>query len=247
MKNIVMAAEKKVILPSEIRTPEGFVYPSRRVGKRILPSVPVGMGVFSKWSLQVLDEDKKIVPITHPQTGKRIRKLECPTHSFTRNFGYFVRGHLSVVDANPTLNETMTDDTGSTFLIRVKCNGTSSWTGTIAPVTGLCKIKFGNSSAALDTTQFNLQGGLLGPSTEGTCTVTLTTEDATNTIFVVQGQVTNGSGGAFSVEEMGIFAELGSTTGTTNNTTMMMRDLTGTVNVNNGQTIIGTYTFTIAV
>ena len=61
------------------------------------------------------------------------------------------------------------------------------------------------------------------------------------------GSVTNGTGGVFNVEEMGLFAELTSDAAVTNRTTMMLRDLTGTVPVNNGQTIIGTWTFTIAV
>ena len=180
-----------------------------------------------------------------PKTGRMVKKISRPVHSFTRNFGQFVRGFLQNADgATLNLNETLVDDAGASFLTRLKSNPSGN---NIAIVSALAKMKFGNSSAALSTTQFNLQGVLLGPTTEATVVVALVVEDSTNTIFTCTGQITNGTGGAFTVEEMGLFSELGSTTGVANNTTMMLRDLTGSVAVANGQTIIGVYTFTIAV
>lgn len=246
-KNVVIRPSKAILLPEDIPVAEaikkGLARPARRVNGKILPPRPMGMGVFAKWSIQVVDEEKKPVPILHPKTGKMVKEIEGPSHSFTRNFGFWVRGFLQNTDAALNLNETVTDDTGASFLIRHK----GGITGTLSGVTGLAKIKFGNSAAALSTTQTNLQGTLLGPTTEGTVVVTLIVEDSVETEFTVVGQVTNGTGGAFTVEEMGLFPELNSSTATTNNTTMMLRDLTGSVLVNNGQTIIGTYTFTLAV
>ena len=61
------------------------------------------------------------------------------------------------------------------------------------------------------------------------------------------GQITNTTGSSFTVQEMGLFPELNDASAVANRTTMMLRDLTGAVVVANGQTIIGTYTFTIAV
>lgn len=223
----------------------GLLLPARTVNGIHIPAVPAGMGIFSKWEVRMVDAEGRPQAFKSPKTGKLVESFEAPTHSFTRNFGQFQRGFMENADAALNINETLTADTGATYLIRLK--SLSTMTGVVSVVTGLSKIKFGNSSAALDTTQTNLQGTLLGPTTEGTVVVTLVVEDSTNTIFTVVGQVTNGSGGAFSVEEMGIFGEFNSSTATTNNTTMLLRDLTGTVAVPNGSTIIGTYTFTIAV
>lgn len=250
--NIIMKSSKKIILPSQIpiMTPEGMVYPTRKVmdgklGARKIGATPAGYGVFAKWAIKILDKDGQPVLFRHPRTGKMVKEMESPVHSFTRNFGFFQRGYMQNLDSALNLNETLTDDVGNTFLCRLKSSVAVA--ASIAAISGLAKIKFGNSNAALSTTQFNLQGVLLGPTTEAAVVVALVVEDSTNTIFTVTGQILNGTGGAFAVEEMGLFPELGDTTGAANRTTMMLRDLTGTVNVGNGQTIIGQYTFTIAV
>jgi hypothetical protein len=256
-KKVILKARKSLILPADVplgeRIPEitvaqalknGMAMPSRRAGGRRIPVTPAGMGVFAKFAIQIMDKDGRIVPFRNPLTGKMVRKMERPVHSFTRNFGFFQRGFLSNIDSAINQNETLTDDTGASFLCRLK-SGLTAGSSTI--ITGLAKMKFGNSSAALSNTQFNLQGTLLGPTTEAAVVVALVVEDSVQTIFTCTGQITNGTGGSFTVQEMGLFPELTDSTGTTNRTTMMLRDLTGAVVVNNGQTIIGTYTFTIAV
>lgn len=255
-KNIILKAEKKLILPSDVYPGNpvnipmgkalqmGLMTPARRVKGRKIPAAPAGMGVFAKFAIQVLDKAGKPVLFRNPLTGKMVRKMERPVHSFTRQFGFWIRGMFQNDLATLNINETLTDDTGATFLARVK---SSALTGNIALLTGLAKIKFGNSNAALSNAQINLQGTLLGPTTEAAVTVALVVEDSVNTIFTVTGQITNGTGGPFSVEEMGLFPELNDSTAGANRTTMMLRDLTGTVAVANGQTIIGQYTFTIAV
>lgn len=247
MKNVILKPSKKLILPEDIPVGEaiklGLAIPPRRVGNKRIPAVPAGMGVFAKFGIQVLDKAGKAVAFRNPKTGKMVKKIEGPSHSFTRAMGFFVRGFLQNIDTALNINETLTTDAGAAFLIRLKSGGSS----TVSVVTGLAKIKFGNSSAALDSTQTNLQGLLLGLVTEGTVTVTLVVEDTVNTIFTVAGQVTNTTGASFTVEEMGLFPELNSSTATTNNTTMFLRDLTGSVVVLDTQTIVGTYTFTIAV
>ena len=225
--------KKKIGALKPIRNKDGdFVYPARIVNGIAIPEIPAGGGIYAQWGIQVLDPD-----------GTVVVEKRGPSHSFTRQYGFWNRGFLNNVDSALNVNETLTDDTGASFLCRLKSVNTS----TSAIVSGLAKMKFGNSSTAVSTTQTNLQGTLLGPTTEATVTVSLTVEDSTNTIFTCQGQITNGTGGAFSVEEMGLFAELNSQPNVANNTTMMLRDLTGTTAVNNTQTIIGTYTFTIAV
>lgn len=246
-KQIVMRPKSKIVeeVPMAEALKRGLMLPARRSGGRRIPPVPAGMGVFAKWAIQVVDKAGKVVPVRHPKTGKMVRKIEAPVHSFTRQFGLFIRGFLMNLDSALNQNETLTDDTGASFQCRLK--SVAGMSGTLAIVTGLGKMKFGNSSAPLDNTQTNLQGALLGPTNEATVSVNLVVEDSSNTIFTVSGQLTNGLGGNFTVEEMGLFAELNDTAGGTNRTTMMLRDLTGSVVVGNTQTIIGTYTFTIAV
>lgn len=268
----ILKPSKKLILPGsgvdEISAKDalksGLALPARRVNGHSIPIVPKGAGVFAKFSIQVVSEkgsellakvknpadrariiSRYAVRFPDPKTGKLVRKIEGPSHSFTRNLGFWMRGIFQNLDSAVNLNETLTDDTGATFLTRTKSNVGSA--GVISIISALAKIKFGSSNAALSTTQFNLQGVLLGPTTEASVIVALVVEDSTNTIFTVTGQILNGTGGSFNVEEVGLFPELGATTGTANNTTMMLRDLTGTVAVANGQTIIGQYTFTIAV
>lgn len=243
MKKVTHSRAPEISEKEAIR--RGLLLPSRTVNGIHIPAVPAGMGIFAKWGIRMVDADGRPQAFKSPKTGKLVEEVEAPVHSFTRNFGQWQRGYMQNTDASVNINETLTDDTGATYLVRLKSNG--SMTGVVSIITGLSKIKFGNSSTALSTTQTNLIGTLLGPTTEGTVTVTLVVEDSTNTIFTVVGQVTNGSGGSFSVEEMGVFGEFNSSTATTNNTTMVLRDLTGTVAVPNGSTIIGTYTFTIAV
>lgn len=249
MKNVILKPVKGLILPEDVPVKEalklGLALPARRVGGKRLPVTPAGMGVFAKFAIQVIDKAGKVVPFKHPVTGKMVRKMERPVHSFNRNFGFWIRGFLQNIDSAINQNETLTDDTGASFQCRLKSDGSIS--GAAAIVTGLAKIKFGDSSAALQTTQFNLQGVLLGPITEAAVTVTLVVEDSVQTIFTVSGQITNNTGGTFTVEEMGLFPELTDTAAVGNRTTMMLRDLTGSVPVNDGQSIIGTYTFTIAV
>lgn len=248
-KNVILRPEKKIILPENIPVREairkGLAMAPRRVKGKLLPATPAGMGVFAKFMVKVLGKDGKPVLFRHPLTGKMVRKMERPVHSFNRNFGFWIRGFLQNLDTALNLNETLTDDTGASFLCRLKSN--AAMPGAMTILTGLAKIKFGDSSAALSTTQFNLQGVLLGPTTEAVVTVTLIVEDSVQTIFEVSGQLTNGTGSTFTVEEMGLFPELNDSVGGSNRTTMMLRDLTGPVAVNDGQTIIGTYTFTIAV
>lgn len=218
-----------------------LLHPPRRVNGVDIPAVPKGAGVYAKWGLQLTDPRGKIVPIMDPKTKKLVEKLEGPSHSFTRQFGFFIRGILLNEDGGSlNVNETLTDDAGASFLMRGKAAMTNA-----LGISGLAKMKFGDSAAAVDTTDIDIQGVQLG--SEATAVVALTIEDSTNTIFTVVGQVTNSTGGLFTVEEMAAFPELGDTAGVTNNTTMMLRDLTGPVAVADTLTITGTYTITIAV
>jgi hypothetical protein len=270
----ILKPSKKLILPgvgeeaeeisATVALKSGLAFPARKVNGQSIPIVPKGLGVFAKFAIQVIDQkgsellakakrpsDRARIIARHavrfpdPKTGKMVKKIERASHSFTRNLGFFIRGIFQNLDSAVNLNETLTDDAGATFLDRTKANVGMTGVGPI--ISGLAKIKFGSSNAALSTTQFNLQGVLLGPTTEAAVVVALVVEDSVQTIFTVTGQILNGTGGNFNVEEVGLFPELTDSAGVANRTTMMLRDLTGTVAVANGQTIIGQYTFTIAV
>lgn len=249
MKNVTFKPSANVILPEDIPLARalktGLAHQARRVGKLLVPAHPAGAGVFAKWGIEVVNKCGKRVPFRSPATGKMVKKLESPSHSFVQGFSFLIRGMLLNDDVNVNVNETLTDDAGVNFLCRMKSNIGAA--ALVSVITGLSKIKFGDSSAAEATTQINLQGVLLGAVTEAAVVVTSVTEDAVSSVFTVVGQITNTTGAPFNVEEMGIFAELNDSTGATNRTTMVLRDLTGTIAVPNTQTIIGTYTFTISV
>jgi len=251
MKNVILKPNQALIKPEEIPVKEalrlGLALPSRKVGKTILPPTPAGMGIFGKFAVELKDPSGKVVPFRSPVTGRSVKKLERPVHSFVRNFDFFIKGFLEHLDSALNQNVTLTDSSGAPYQPRIKGNGSTGWPSSMSLVSGLSRIKFGNSNAALDNTQTNLIGTLLGITTFGVVIVTLIGEDTVQTVFTVTGQVTNTSGGAFTVEEMGIFGLFADVAGNPNRETLMLRDLTGTVPVANGQTIIGTYTFTIAV
>lgn len=217
-----------------------LLHPARKVNGVDIPAVPKGMGIFAKWGIKLTDPSGKIVPVMHPRTKKLVEKIEAPSHSFTRQFGFFMRGILEHLDSALNLNESLTTDGGVSFSMRGKGQLTTS-----PVVSGLGKMKFGDSAALVDTTHTNIQGIQLG--TEATVTVTLTTEDSVSTVFTVEGQVTNSTGGSFTVREMALYSELDDESGTPNFTTMMLRDLTGDVIVADTLTITGTYTITLAV
>lgn len=250
MKDIVLMAQKNVIKPEDIPAREavrlGLAFPARKIGNVKLPVIPAGQGVFAKFAVELMNPDGSRASFRNPLTGRLVKKMERPVHSFVRNFDFFIRGCLQNLDSALNVNETLVDSAGSNLIPRVK-SSLVGFGGAISGISGLARIKFGDSLSALDNTQFNLQGVLLGPTTFGTVAVNLVVENSTQTIFTVVGQVVNGSGGTFTVQEMGLFSLLGDTAGTANRECMFTRDLTGSVPVNNGQTIIGTYTFTISV
>ena len=251
MKNVILVPSKTLIKPEEIPVKEalrlGLALPSRKIGKTRIPATPAGMGIFGKFAVELKDGSGRGVPFRNPVTGRSVRKLERPVHSFVRNFDFFIKGFLEHLDSALNQNVTLTDSSGAPYQPRIKGNGSAGWPVSMSLVSGLSRIKFGNSNAALDNTQTNLIGTLLGITTFGSVIVTLIGEDSVQTVFTVTGQVTNTSGGPFTVEEMGIFGLYADVAGNPNNETLILRDLTGTVPVANGQTIIGTYTFTIAV
>lgn len=202
-----------------------LIYP-KEAGKL---SGPEGMGVWAKWEVEVRD-------------GSRLlEKMEGPSHSFTKNFGKFIR---NLFDVRDNVNETLVDNSGASYFPRVKSNPSCTG-GDVRTIAAAAKIRFGNSTAALDSNQFDLQGTILS-LTFGATTNSLIAEDSVKTEFKSEGQVTNTTGGPFTVQEMGLYSQVNNEPAVSKDT-LMLRDLTGAVVVADGLTILGRWTFTLAV
>jgi hypothetical protein len=204
-------------------------------GKLILPknagklSGPEGLGLWAKWEVEIRDG------------ARLLDKREGPSHSFTKNFGKMMRG---LFDHRNDVNESLTDRAGAPFAVREKSN--ASCTGndqTMCPSAAI--LRFGNSAAALDSNQFDLQGTILS-LTFGATTTSLIVEDNVQTQFKSEGQVVNTTGGPFTVQEMGLYGNVNAEALVLHDT-LLLRDLTGPIIVANGLTILGRWTFTLAV
>jgi hypothetical protein len=195
-------------------------------GLAVLPA-PDGNGIYAKWELEVRDGDKVV------------DRREGAVHSFVKNFG---RSFLAMFDLATNVNPTLTDRTGASFQPRFKSTQSITF-DTLAVFGGVPQIGFANSAAALDSNQFELQGTIL--TGLANATQSLIVEDNVQTQFKVEGQVSN-AGGSFTVEEMGLYAIYRDYAGTLR-TTLTLRDLTGSVVVGTGLTILGRWTFTLAV
>lgn len=203
--------------------------------KLILPeragklSGPEGLGMWAKWEVEIRDGDRLL------------EKREGPSHSFVKNFGKMMRGLFNQPD---DVNESLTEFGGVGYPVREKSN--AACTGNDQPmVPAAAKIRFGDSLTALSSNQFNLQGTILS-LTFGAVTTSLIVEDNVQTQFKSEGQVTNSTGGPFTVREMGLYSQVNSETNVVQDT-LMLRDLTGAVVVADGLTILGRWTFTLAV
>jgi len=209
----IIGADKRLILPKDAGRLSG----------------PEGMGVWAKWEIEIRD-------------GSRLLdKREGPSHSFTKNFGKFIR---NLFDIRDEVNESLVQLSGASYFPRIKSNPACSG-GDVRAIAAAARIRFGNSSAALDSNQFDLQGTILS-LTFGATTNSLISEDAVKTEFKSEGQVTNSTGGSFTVQEMGLYSQVNNEPGVSQDT-LMLRDLTGAVVVADGLTILGRWTFTLAV
>lgn len=204
-------------------------------GKLILPknagklAGPEGLGVWAKWEVEVRDG------------ARLLEKREGPSHSFVKNFGKFIRGMFEHVS---DVNEVLTELGGAGFSVREKSNSFLAGNDD-PPISSAAKIRFGTSAAALNSNQFHLQGTILS-LTFGTVTTSLIVEDNVQTQFKSEGQVTNSTGGPVTVNEMGLYMQMRSEANVSRDT-LALRDLTGPIIVADGLTILGRWTFTLAV
>ena len=204
------------------------------VGELLLPNRKLDLSgsMYVKCDFEVYDGD----PLKDA-AAKLIQKIEGPAKSFMRNWARFIREMFFVPNQ---IAAQVIDDGGIARALPVQGDISGGGDGVTAAA---ADFSFGDSNVAVDSTHFNLQGLILGP-TPGV-TPTLLQEDNAGRVFKVEASILNG-GGAFTVREVGLFAHLREQQiATQNRRTMLMRDVLGVaVPVANGQTALGRYTFT---
>ncbi len=174
--------------------------------------------------------------------GERLMRYGSPAHSFLQNYAKIIRGFIQGVS---TVNESLTDSGGAARMARIVSGGLTAYN--VPPVGAAGAIGFGSSAAALDSTQFERHGSILG---NAPVTTTVIVENAVQDQWKHEGQVVNTTGGPFSVQEVGLYANLRDAVvgGAPIRQIMTMRDLVApAVVVADGLTVQGRYTFTAAV
>lgn len=231
---------KIVAAPSMGNTPAEIKSIQRHLRGKFDPKA-LGGGVYAKWAMELRDDKGKPVPIGKDKRGRDIWKKGGASHSFVQNYGIMVRGFLQHLDTALNAHEQITEDDGTFHLIRDKSINTGNvlWAGPAV-------LKFGAGLGARDATDFDLQGAIMS-GLEGVTTFNLVQEVAASSIYEFEAQVQNTTGGLFTIEEMGIFAQLTSNLNIVDVTTLIASDLTGSTAVADTLTVLGRYTFTFAV
>jgi len=174
--------------------------------------------------------------------GERLMRYGSPAHSFLQNYAKIIRGFIQGLSST---NESLTDSGGAAREARIVSGALTG--DNVPPVGQAGDIGFGSSNAALDSTQFELQGIILG---KAPVTTTVIVENAVQDQWKHEGQVVNTTGGPFSVQEVGLYANLRDAVvgGAPIRQIMTMRDIVNpAVVVADGLTVQGRYTFTAAV
>lgn len=226
-------------------------FPAAWQGRKARP-----FGMWGRLELEVWDGKKLKDLITIPLKGAAMAgpkkcvdalaalaaKQGCPAHSFLQNYARLVRGFIN---GDSPVNESLTDSGGVARQARI-VSGTLTGDN-VPPVGAAGDIGFGNSNAALDSTQHELQGVILGKAAVVT---TVIVEDATQSQWKHEGQVTNTTGGTFNVQEIGLYANMRDAIvgGAPVRQIMTMRDIVNPlVAVGDTLTVLGRYTFTVAI
>jgi hypothetical protein len=186
-------------------------------------------GVLARFEFDVTDPD-----------GNIIAKQSGPSYSFLRNFGRFMRQIFLCVS---NTNDQVTDTSGIARFMSVMDAGT----GNEATISAPGQFRFGSSSAAVASDQFDVQTFLSGAQTT-TVSVSNITETGSVISFQINGSIQNTSGGNWAVTEMVLCANIhdGSTVGVTRQVAML-RDIFTLVNVPNLSTANGHYIISVPI
>lgn len=199
----------------------------------IKPNSKILTGVLAKFDFDVTDPD-----------GNVIARIEGPSHSFLRNFGRMFR---QIFLATSTVNEQITDVGGIARTIAVMdLNGVGGNESPIVPGTAGV-FRFGSSSAAVVSTQFDVQTFITAAETTPVIFTELS-RTGSQLQFKYDGSIQNNSGGTWNVTEMVLcsFLRDGVTTGQSRKVAML-RDIFSVQNVPNLSTANGHYTITVPV
>lgn len=186
-------------------------------------------GVLARFEFEVTDPD-----------GKVIARQAGPSYSFLRNFGRMMR-QIFIVTTNT--NDQVTDTSGIARTMSVMDPNT----GSEAPIASAGQYRFGSSSAAVASDQFDVQTFLTGAQTT-TVSVSGVTETGSHIQFQVDGSIQNTSGGNWAVREMVLCANIhdGSTLGVTRQVAML-RDVFTLTNVPDLSTANGHYIINVPI
>ena len=186
-------------------------------------------GVLARFEFDVTDQD-----------GKVIAKQAGPSFSFLRNFGRVMR---QIFIATSNTNDQVTDTGGVARFMAVM----DTATGSEAPIASAGQFRFGSSSAAVASDQFDVQTFLTGAQTT-TVSVSGLTETGSHIQFQIDGSIQNTSGGNWAVREMVLCANIhdGSTLGVTRQVAML-RDVFTLTNVPDLSTANGHYIINVPI
>lgn len=185
-------------------------------------------GVLARFEFDVTDQDGNII---HKESG--------PSHSFLRNFGRVMRQIFLVVS---NTNDQVTDTGGVARFMSVMDNGIFE---PFIATTG--QFRFGSSSAAVLSDQFDVQTFLSGAQTT-TVSISNIIETGSQLQFQVDGSIQNTSGGNWAVTEMVLCANIhDGVTPSTVRQVAMLRDTFSLTNVPNLSTANGHYIINIPV
>jgi len=215
---------------------------------------PRAFGMWGRLELDILDGRRLVDKIVRAidlrpavagiqeKVAKLLHTQGQPAHSYLQNYARLVRGFIN---GDSTVNESLTDSGGAARQARIVSGGLTA--DNVPPVGAAGDIGFGNSNAALDSTQFELQGIILG---KAPVTTTVIVENAVQSQWKHEGQVTNVSGVTFNVQEVALYANMRDAIvgGAPIRQIATMRDIVNPlVAVADGLTVQGRYTFTAAV
>lgn len=216
---------------------------------------PRSFGLWGRLELEVYDGKRLVEKVGHaldlrPALAgiKEAVERACvlrrgqPAHSFLQNYARMIRGFIQ---GFTNINDSLTDSGGAARQARIVTGSNEG--SNVSPVGQAGDIGFGDSNAALDSTQFELQGIILG---KAAVTTTVIVEDATQAQWKHEGQVVNGTGGTFNVQEVGLYANMRDAVvaGGPIRQIMTMRDIVNPlVAVGDTLTVMGRYTFTAAI
>lgn len=186
-------------------------------------------GVLARFEFDVTDPD-----------GNIIAKQSGPSYSFLRNFGRFMRQVFLCVS---NTNDQVVDTSGVARFMSVMDNTT----GNEAPISTTGQFRFGSSSAAVASDQFDVQTFLSGAQTT-TVSASNITETGSVMSFQIDGSIQNTSGGNWAVTEMVLCANIkdGGTFGVTRQVAML-RDTFTLVNVPDLSTANGHYIISVPI